>query len=159
MPSWDVIIDWSAVLAKLGLEPGDLPDLPKGTREQAVADVENQYGVDALFEKDPQEIDQIVADTLERILKKKNYFQKREKAKKQNANSMPQIEIFPTDGVPEEFKQLLQDALENSGTDWEKFMNDFMSRFGNNKPKSKSKSKDKRSKWDDDDDPSRSMFT
>src|SRR5271157_1749931 len=160
MPSWDVIIDWTAVLAKLGLEPADIEDLPKGSREQAVSEVERTFGADALFEKDPQEIDQLITDALERILKKKNYFQKHEKAKKEKADATPHIEIFPIDGIPDEFKQMFQDALENAkGTDFEQLFDDMLSKFykNKNKAKSKPKGKDKGTKRDDED-PAGSMF-
>ena len=123
--------------------------------------MEKTYGAEVLFEKDPQEVDQLVADTLERILKKKNYFQKREKAKKQSATNAPHIEVFPMDGVPEEFKQMLQDAFENAqGKDFEQLFDEMLSKFYKNRKNAKprSKGKEKGSKRDDDDsDPSRSM--
>jgi hypothetical protein len=134
--------------------------MPKGAREQAIAEVEKFFGANALFEKDPQEIDKLVADALERILKKKNFFQKHEKAKKEKADSMPHIEIFPIDGVPDEFKQMLKDAFENAkGADFEQMFDDMLSKFykNKNKPKSKPKGKDKGSKRDDED-PAGTMF-
>lgn len=155
------MIDWTAVLAKLELEASDLEEMPKGAREQAIAEVEKIYGVEVLFEKDPQEVDQIVADTLERILKKKNFFQKREKAKKQNANNLPHVEIFPLDGVPEEFKQMLQDAFDNAqGKDPEEIFNEMLSKLykNRNKFKPRPKGKDKGKRDDDDSDASRSMY-
>jgi len=161
MPSWDVIINWNAVLARMGLNPEDLVNLPKGAREQAVAEVEEHFGAETLFEKDPQDIDKMVADTLQRILTKKNYFQRREKerekTKKEYANNLPHIEVFPVDGLPEEFKEMLQDAIESGKAgDLKDLFEDFFSKYYKSKG-GKSKSKD-RNKNDEDQDPSRSMY-
>ncbi len=161
MPSWDVIINWNGVLARLGLTPEDLVNLPKGAREQAVAEVEEEIGADALFEKDPQEVDKLVSEHLQRILNNKKYFQKREKerekAKKEYANNLPHVEVFPVDGLPEDFKQMIQDAIDSGqAEDLKDFFEDLFSKYyksKGNKPKSKD-----RNPSDDDEDPSRSMF-
>jgi hypothetical protein len=161
MPSWDVIINWNAVLARMGLTPEDLGNLPKGAREQAVAEVEALFGAEALFEKDPQEIDNLITESLKRILVKKNYFQKREKerekAKKEYANNLPRIEVFPADGLPEEFKQMLQDAMDNGQAgDLKDMFEEFFSKYYKSKG-NKGKAKDRKSA-DEDEDPNRSMY-
>jgi hypothetical protein len=161
MPTWDIIINWNAVLSRLGLTPEETVALPKGAREQALAEIEAEFGVDALFEKDPQEIDKIVGDHLQRILTKKNFFQKREKerekAKKEYSNNLPRIEIFPLDGLPDDFKQMLQDAMDNGqGGDLKDLFEEFFTKFYKNKGKFKSKDKGKGD--EEDTDPSRSMY-
>ncbi len=161
MPSWDVIINWNAVLARLGLAPEDLPNLPKGAREQAVAEVEAEIGADALFEKDPQEVDKLVAEHLRQILNNKKYFQKREKerekAKKEYAQNLPHIEVFPMDGLPEDFKKMIQDAIENGQAgDLQDFFEDMFSKYYKSKG-NKSKSKDRKQDGEDED-PNRSMY-
>jgi len=161
MPSWDVIINWNAVLAKLGLTPEDLLDLPKGSREQALAEIEAQFGADALFEKDPEEIDKLVAEHLHQILLKKNFFHKREKerekARKEYANLLPHIEVLPFDGLPEEFKQMLQDAMNNGQAgDLRDLFEQYFSKYYKTKG-SKSKGKDRKIDGEDED-PNRSMY-
>lgn len=157
MPKWDVIINWNAVLAILGLSPEDLLNLPKGTREQAVAEVEAENGADVLFEKDPEDVDKLVAEHLQRILANKKYFQKREKerekAKKEYANNLPHIEVFPMD---EDFKKMIQDAIDNGQAgDLKDFFEDLFSKYSKkgNKPKSKDHKED-----GEDEDPNRSMY-
>ncbi len=161
MPSWDVIINWNAVLARIGLNPEELVNMPKGAREQAMAEVEEQFGADALFEKDPQEIDTLIAEHLKRILDNKKYFQKREKerekAKKEYANNLPHIEVFPFDGLPEELKKIFQDAMENGQAgDLKDLFEDFFSKYYKSKG-NKPKGKDRNSE-DEDQDPSRTMY-
>ncbi len=161
MPSWEVIINWNAVLARLGLDPEELVLLPKGAREQAVAEVEEEIGADALFEKDPQEVDKLVADHLQRLLQNKKYFQKREKerekAKKEMASNLPHIEVFPMDGLPEDFKRMIQDAIDSGQAgDLKDFFEDLFSKYYKSKG-NKPKSKDRKSS-DEEEDPNRSMY-
>lgn len=65
---WTIKLDWLNIVNLLGLDK--IEQISEIKKEKAIKKISKSFDIDVLLEKDPDELDKIVADELREIMKK-----------------------------------------------------------------------------------------